>query len=220
MQHTLTMYSNQQSNPIKIADYTILEFYKDSISPDNRLGYYILPIEDVPLDTIKTKIAGLAEETYPDGYTNYVILADRTGVQNYDSFNHRICFVVFYTGSEVPIYPAEPAITETGTPAEPFNAWNEITIENQGNPTYATLSLTIDSTDSLPLVFYVNEDKFSVSIASPGELKISQQGIYLNNTKLSDFELTNWPYLKMGNNSIRVPKKNVTHLKISYAEQY
>lgn len=220
MQHTLTMYSNQQSNPIKIADYTLLEFYKDSISSDNRLGYNILPIENMPLDTIKTKIAELAKEACPDGYSKYAVLADRTGAQTYESFNHRICFIVFYTGSVIPTYPAEPAIKETGTPAEPFNAWNQVSVENQGNPTYVTLSLTIDSTNNLPLVFYVNEDKFSVSVASPGELKIGQQGVYLNNTKLSDFELTNWPYLKMGNNSIRVPKKNVAHLKVSYAEQY
>lgn len=220
MQHTLTMYPNQQHNSIKINDYTILEFYKDSVSPLSRIGYYILPIEGLNLATIEEKIGNLAEQARPSGYTNYQVLPDRLGTKNYSSYDHRICYVVFYNGTTVPTYPAEPAIGETETPAVPFNPWNEVQVNNVGMPTYVTLSFTLDSVDGTPIVFYVNEDKFLINVVSAGTLKISNNGIYLNDTEITDFELSNWPYLISGMNTIKVPKKNISHLKVDYTAQY
>jgi len=45
MDNSLVMYPNLQFNPIEIPEFTLVEFYKESIAEENGLGYCIIPIK-------------------------------------------------------------------------------------------------------------------------------------------------------------------------------
>lgn len=221
MQHTLNMYPNMQYNPIKIQDFTILEFYQDNISITSRLGYYILPIQDLTVQEIEEKINNLALQKLPEGYSQFIALPDRGTTHTYNSYDHRICYVVFYQGDVIPSYPQEPALGTPIAPSSSFNPWNEINITNAGGPTALSIILTI-AISTTSLEFYINNQNYKInSEVRVGEVvKISKNGVYINNRQISDFDIQSWPYLTSGENTIRIPKNCVSNVQISYEMKY
>lgn len=219
MQYTLNMYPNLQYNPVKIQDFTILEFYKDNISALNKMGYYILPIQDLTVETIRKKIENLSAQKLPEGYSNVVALPDRAGARTYSSYNHRICYVVYYNGDDVPTYPSEPTLGTPISPKTPFNPWNEINISNIGAPTPLSLILTVTAIGELE--FYINDNSYKINnITETGILKMSKNGVFLNDNPIIDFSIEDWPFLKSGDNIIKMPKNSVSNIQISYKLKY
>lgn len=221
MLSTLKMYPNLQYNPIKIQDYTVVEFYTDTISSTTRIGYYILPIAGLSARDIQLKIEDLMSYQIPEGYDKSIMLFSTDNTLNYDNFNHRICYVVYYNGEQLPSYPASPTLGTEISPSEPFNPWNEITITNNGGSTPISLILDIPEIENnTAITFYINDDSYTIVIPEPGSLKISQQIILMNNVTIQNFNLRSWPKLNAGTNIIKVPKNYVSQVKISYKLQY
>ena len=148
MENTLTVINNLQYNPIEIADFCIVEVYKDDISLVNALGYFIQPLDGV--GDIKETIANRVRESAPSGYANLVVLAGR----EFDTFSRRIVYAVWYNGETVPTYPAAPEVHDLGEPGDPFDIYQDIEVINDSAPTDCKVTLTIDRLD-LPVEFYI-----------------------------------------------------------------
>lgn len=231
MNTTLNMYDNLQYDAIPIQDYTIVEVYKDSIAEDNSLGYTILPIEGLNIDTIETKIAEIAATNLPSGYENYVVLPGRNETHDYDSYNHRVCYLIYYTSDTAPTYPDAPDIGEAIEPATAFNKWNIANIAYYGAiPSPLTLYFTVVK-GCKTLEFYLrNEDYFSIPLkdfdTDTSLVVVSNEGIYQDGVELIDYEMTNYPIIEPTGtaapsyNSLKVDKKWVSNVTWYFYNRY
>lgn len=222
--NTLNMYNNLQYNPIEIDDYTILEIYKDSIEEYNVVGYHILPIKGLTAETIGEKIAEFAAANAPEGYSSWVALPSRRAPYTYQSYNHRRCYLVYYTGSDIPTYPAEPEIGEMPTPAEAFDPWHGLGLVNEGNaPTPARLSLTLTALDNEEVEFYINGNKYrawNLTGDDGSVLTVDKLGMTWNGSPIFTFDMERVPSLIPGVNEIKVSKKNVDKVDVFYKARF
>jgi len=219
MLQTLNTYPNLYLNPIEIPDYTIVEIYKDSIALVNNLGYCIVPLGDKDNTEIKQEISNRVKSSQPTGYTNFVILAGRES----ESFNHRVTYVVWYTGETVPTYPELPTIETPADPAAAFNRFNEVTVVNQGvAATDLILTLTVVKAGLVEV--YINDNYYSIIIdklpAATNLITISKTGVSYNDKNYDKFTFSAVPTLTKGSNTIKVTKENVSNLKVDYVPMY
>lgn len=214
MDNSLVMYPNLQFNPIEIPEFTLVEFYKESIAAQNGLGYCIIPIKGLSQEQIETEIRNKGTAVAHEGYTKFKVLS--TG-----DFNHKIVYGVWYETDE-PVYPQEPEI-ESLTPAAALNIWKEIEVENAAAPTYITVTLTCSSfVDTIE--FYINKDYFAIDIKEPVDgvniITITKDGVVYNGNPIDSFKMTSAPKLQAGANSIKVKTIGVTNIDIKYKNKF
>lgn len=218
MNHTLTTYNNLQYNPVEIADFCVVEVYKDEISLVNALGYFIQPLTGV--EDVKATIAARVQEKPQTGYSNLVILAGR----NFDMFNRRIVYAVWYNGDTVPQYPDEPEQYELGAPGDPFDFYKSLEIENEGAPTYCTITLALAKLDE-PVDFYLNGDYFKIDMSGqiPTDdkiLTIDKTGVSYNRTPINTYEYLAVPKLKYGTNILKVNSITISKVKVEFNQKF
>lgn len=217
MENTLTVINNLQYNPIEIADFCIVEVYKDDISLVNALGYFIQPLDGV--GDIKETIANRVRESAPSGYANLVVLAGR----EFDTFSRRIVYAVWYNGETVPTYPAAPEIHDLGEPGDPFDLYQDIEVINDSAPTDCKVTLTLDRLD-LPVEFYINDDHFKIDVSTqvPTDEKIlvvDKTGVRYNSVPISSYEFLSVPKLKSAVNQLRINKLMIRKVKVEFAKK-
>lgn len=218
MNHTLTTYNNLQYNPAEIADFCVVEVYKDEISLVNALGYFIQPLAGV--GDVKAAIKARVQEKPQTGYDNLVILAGRS----FNTFNRRIVYAVWYNGTTVPQYPKEPEQHELGAPGDPFDFYKDLLIENRGAPTYCTITLALASLDE-PIDFYLNDDYFKIDVSAqiPTDgkiLTIDKTGVSYNGTPINTYDSLAVPKLKFGANHLKINKITVDKVKVEYNQKF
>lgn len=218
MNTTLKMIDNLQFDPIKIPDYCLIEFYKDSIDKNSALGFSIISIAGLTIDEIKSAIAEKVSFIVPEGYTDYVILAGRDS----EEYNHKKIYVVWYKG-EAPTYPAEPEIEEPAQPAEPAAAFEEYEIfNNGGKDTPITIEFTI-TTFGEDIEFYLNDDFYSITPSLDYGTNVyiaNSKGVSYQDIPIDTFKFPSIPYLMSGKNILKVKKTNVSNVNIKYTEEY
>ena len=218
MDNSLTMYNNLQYNPVEIADFCIVEVYKDEIVKTSALGYFIQPLKGV--GDVKATIEERVRQSAPEGYANLVILAGR----EFDTFNRRIVYAVWYNGETAPTYPAEPEQHDLGAPGDPFDFYEHLEVINDSVPTYCRILLTIDRLD-LPVEFYINDDYFKIDVSEqiPTEEKIitvDKTGVSYNSIPINTYDFLSVPKLKSGVNQLRVNKLMIREVKIEFARKF
>lgn len=218
MENTLTVINNLQYNPIEIADFCIVEVYKDDISLVNALGYFIQPLDGV--GDIKETIANRVRESAPSGYANLVVLAGR----EFDTFSRRIVYAVWYNGETVPTYPAAPEVHDLGEPGDPFDFYEPISVINDSAPTDCRITLTLDRLD-LPVEFYINDDHFKIDVSTqvPTDEKIlvvDKTGVRYNSVPISSYEFLSVPKLKSAVNQLRINKLMIRKVKVEFAKKF
>lgn len=230
MNTTLNMYSNLQYDAEPIQDFTIVEVYKDSILKANSLGYTILPIEGLDVDTIETKIAEIASTNLPSGYEKYVILPGANTTHDYSSYNHRVCYLVYYTADTAPTYPDAPSIGEAIEPATAFNKWNVANIPYYGAmPTPLILHFTVVK-GCTELEFYLrNEEHYVIPLnefdTDTSLVVVSDGGVYQDGVEILNYEMTEYPILTNNGtvpsyNSVKVDKKWVSNITWYFKVRY
>lgn len=217
MSNTLTVYNNLQYNPIEIGDFCIVEVYEDEISLANALGYFIQPLDGV--EDIKETIATRARQ-YVGKMGKLAVLAGR----EFDSYNRRIVYAVFYTGETAPTYPDEPEQHDLGAPGNPFDFYQNLEIDNDSALTSARITLTLDRLD-LPVEFYINDDHYKIDVSEqiPTDEKIlvvDKTGVSYNSNPINTYEFLSVPKLKYGKNQIRVNRLMIRNIKVEYARRF
>lgn len=218
MENTLTVYNNLQYNPIEIADFCVVEVYKDEISLTNALGYFIQPLEGI--EDIKTTIENKVRQNRVEGYNQLAVLAGR----EFDTFSHRIVYAVWYQGDVAPTYPEEPQQNDLGAPGDPFNFYELINVINDSAPTYCRLTLTLDKLD-LPVEFYVNDDYFKIDVSKqiPTDEKIliiDKTGVSYNSVPINSYEFLSVPKLKSGVNQLRINRLMIREVKVEFVHKF
>lgn len=218
MENTLTVINNLQYNPIEIADFCIVEVYKDDISLVNALGYFIQPLDGV--GDIKETIANRVRESAPSGYANLVVLAGR----EFDTFSRRIVYAVWYNGETVPTYPAAPEVHGLGEPGDPFDFYQDIEVINDSVPTDCKVTLTIDRLD-LPVEFYINDDYFKIDVSKqvPTDekiIEIDRTGVKYNSVPINTYEFLSIPKLKSAKNLIKVNRLMIRKVKVEFIHKF
>jgi hypothetical protein len=218
MENTLTVINNLQYNPIEIADFCIVEVYKDDISLVNALGYFIQPLDGV--GDIKETIANRVRESAPSGYANLVVLAGR----EFDTFSRRIVYAVWYNGETVPTYPAAPEVHDLGEPGDPFDFYQDIEVINDSVPTDCKITLTIDRLD-LPVEFYINDDYFKIDVSKqvPTDekiIEIDKTGVKYNSVPINTYEFLSIPKLKSAKNLIKVNRLMIRKVKVEFIHKF
>lgn len=218
MNQTLTMYNNLQYNPVEIADFCIVEVYKDEIVKTNALGYFIQPLKNI--GDVKTTIENRVRESAPDGYEKLAILAGR----EFDTFSRRIVYAVWYNGDAQPQYPEEPEQHDLGAPGDPFDFYQPIQVINDSAPTYCRITLTLDKLD-LPVEFYINDDHFKIDVSEqiPTDEKIlviDRTGVSYNSVPINTYEFLSVPKLKSGVNQLRINRLMIRNVKVEFARKF
>lgn len=218
MNHTLTTYNNLQYNPVEIADFCVVEVYKDEISLVNALGYFIQPLTGV--GDVKATIAARVQEKPQTGYSNLVILAGR----DFDTFSRRIVYAVWYNGDTVPQYPEEPTEHELGAAGDPFDFYKNLVIKNDGAPTYCTITLALATTTE-PIDFYLNDDYFKIDVSAQLPTKdkilvIDRTGVKYNGTPINTYESLAVPKLKFGTNYLNVNSITIDKVKVEFNQKF
>lgn len=218
LEHTLTVYNNLQYNPIEIEDFCVVEVYKDEISLDNALGYFIQPLKGI--EDIKTTIANKVKQNKVTGYTQLAVLAGR----EFDSFSHRIVYAVWYKGETAPTYPEEPEQHDLGAPGDPFDFYQVVEVINDSAPTYCRITLTLDRLD-LPVEFYINDDHYKIDVSDqiPTDEKIlvvDKTGVSYNSVPISSYEFLSVPKLKSAVNQLRINKLMIREVKVEFARKF
>lgn len=218
MNNSLTMYNNLQYNPVEIADFCVVEVYKDEIVKTNALGYFIQPLKDI--GDPKTAIRKRVYASQPDGYSNLVILAGR----EFETYSHRIVYAVWYNGDVVPTYPEEPEQHDLGAPGDPFDFYELINVINDSAPTYCRLTLTLDKLD-LPVEFYINDDYFKIDVSEqiPAEeqiLIVDKTGVSYNSVPINSYEFLSVPKLKSGINQLKINRLMIREIKIDFVHKF
>lgn len=200
--------------PQKIGSYTLVEVYNDSISDENFQGYKIFPIKDINNINQVIEDTIVNELGQPGDEYQLAILAGHDGNQ----YNHNIVYAVWYTDEE-PTYPAEPIVPAMPAPDPQFNVWQEITVNNSGVDTNATVILTVNHGD---IELMINDDYFLIkgNITDGARCTINRDGVSINNIPAMEYIITNQPILKHGQNTIKVNKTNITHIDIQYKTTY
>lgn len=217
MNQSLTMYNNLQYNPVEIADFCVVEVYKDEIVKTNALGYFIQPLKDI--GDVKATIENRVRESAPDGYEKLAILAGR----EFDTFSHRIVYAVWYNG-EAPTYPEEPEQHNLGAPGDPFDFYQNISVINDSAPTYCRITLTLDRLD-LPVEFYINDDHFKIDVSEqiPTDEKIlivDKTGVSYNSVPINSYEFLSVPKLKSGINQLRINRLMIREVKVEFIHKF
>lgn len=220
MENTLTVYNNLQYNPIEIEDFCVVEVYKDEISLDNALGYFIQPLKGLEDNEIKSTIEGRVKQNKLSGYTQLAVLAGR----EFDSFSHRIVYAVWYKGETAPTYPAEPEQHDLGAPGDPFDFYQVLQVINDSAPTYCRITLTLDRLD-LPVEFYINDDYFKIDVSDqiPTDEKIlvvDKTGVSYNSVPINTYEFLSVPKLKSAVNQLRVNRLMIREVKVEFAHKF
>lgn len=218
MNQTLTMYNNLQYNPVEIADFCIVEVYKDEIVKTNALGYFIQPLKNI--GDVKATIENRVRESAPDGYEKLAILAGR----EFDTFSRRIVYAVWYNGDAQPQYPEEPEQHDLGAPGDPFDFYQPIQVINDSAPTYCRITLTLDKLD-LPVEFYINDDHFKIDVSEqiPTDEKIlviDRTGVSYNSVPINTYEFLSVPKLKSGVNQLRINRLMIRNVKVEFARKF
>lgn len=217
MNQSLTMYNNLQYNPVEIADFCVVEVYKDEIVKTNALGYFIQPLKDI--GDVKATIENRVRESAPEGYEKLAILAGR----EFDTFSHRIVYAVWYNG-EAPTYPKEPEQHDLGAPGDPFDFYQNISVINDSAPTYCRITLTLDRLD-LPVEFYINDDHFKIDVSEqiPTDKKIlivDKTGVSYNSVPINSYEFLSVPKLKSGINQLRINRLMIREVKVEFIHKF
>lgn len=218
MNQSLTMYNNLQYNPVEIADFCVVEVYKDEIVKTNALGYFIQPLKDI--GDVKATIENRVRESAPDGYEKLAILAGR----EFDTFSHRIVYAVWYNGETAPTYPEEPEQHDLGAPGDPFDFYQNISVINDSAPTYCRITLTLDRLD-LPVEFYINDDHFKIDVSEqiPTDEKIlivDKTGVSYNSVPTNSYEFLSVPKLKSGINQLRINRLMIREVKVEFIHKF
>lgn len=220
MDNTLVVYNNLQYNPVEIADFCVVEVYKDDISLANALGYFILPLKDVEdvKATIEQKVK--RDESKPTGYENLAVLAGR----EFDTFSHRIVYAVWYNGETAPTYPEEPEQHDLGAPGDPFDFYQLVNVINDSAPTYCRITLTLDRLD-LPVEFYINDDHFKIDVSEqiPTDEKIlivDRTGVSYNSVPINSYEFLSVPKLQSGVNQLRINRLMIRNVKVDFVHKF
>lgn len=217
--NTLTFFNNQQYDPINIQDFCIVEVYKNSITKDNILGYYIQPLKDItnPIETIENRV----RRSVATDLTELVILPGR----EINQLSHKIVYAVFYdSNAEKPIYPLLPEEIELGKPAQQLDIYETIELNNEGTPTDCTIKLII-STLAKDIEFFINGRKYLIyaSELPPAPEKvliINKYGVTYNSIPVDKFEFMQPPQLQHGHNIIKVDRATVSDIEITYLRKY
>lgn len=218
MNNSLTMYNNLQYNPIEIADFCVVEVYKDEIVKTNALGYYIQPLKDI--GDVKQTIRRRVYESQPEGYEKLVILAGR----EFDTFSHRIVYAVWYNGDVVPTYPEEPEQHDLGAPGDPFDFYEVLQVINDSAPIYCRITLTLDRLD-LPVEFYINDDYFKIDVSKqiPADeqiLIVDKTGVSYNSIPINSYEFLSVPKLKSAVNQLRINRLMIREVKVEFTHKF
>lgn len=215
--NTLTIYNNLQYDPIEIADFCIVEVYKDKVAKINSLGYLIQPLTGVT--DVKATIEERVRESAATGYENLVILAGR----DFDSYSRKRVYAVWYNGDEIPQYPSLPEQHDLGAASDPFDFFQDCVVNNPGAPTNCRLTLTLSALDK-PVEFYVNDDYFKIDVSAqvptPEKvLVVDKAGVKYNNVPINTFEFLSVPKLKAGSNTIRASKIMIANVQVDYVHK-
>lgn len=218
MENTLTVYNNLQYNPIEIEDFCVVEVYKDEISLDNALGYFIQPLKGI--EDVKSTIEQKVRQNKLSGYTQLAVLAGR----EFDTFSHRIVYAVWYQGETAPTYPEEPEQHDLGAPGDPFDFYQVIQVINDSAPTYCRITLTLDRLD-LPVEFYINDDHFKIDVSEqiPTDEKIlviDKTGVSYNSVPINTYEFLSVPKLKSAVNQLRINRLMIREVKVEFARKF
>lgn len=218
MNQSLTMYNNLQYNPVEIADFCVVEVYKDEIVKTNALGYFIQPLKNI--GDVKATIENRVIESAPDGYEKLAILAGR----EFDTFSHRIVYAVWYNGDTKPQYPEEPEQHGLGAPGDPFDFYQPVQVINDSAPTYCRITLTLDRLD-LPVEFYINDDHFKIDVSEqiPTDEKIlivDRTGVSYNSVPINSYEFLSVPKLKSGINQLRINRLMIRNVKVDFIHKF
>lgn len=219
MNNTLTFFNNLQYDPIQIDDFCIVEVYKNSISDENILGYYIQPLNGVtnPKETIANRVKQLAAVDL-DGLA---ILPGR----ELNLYSHKVVYAVFYdTNDAAPIYPLMPDQVDLGTPANPLDIYETIEIENEGTLTDCTINLAL-AASAKEVEFFINDQRYFVDISNYPRLDnatmiISKNGVSYGSLPIDSFKFSKPPQLEHGVNILRVNKIMVSDIEITYTRKY
>lgn len=216
----LQYYENVQFEDIKIPNHCILEIYKDNLNAENGIGYYIMPIESgLSKDEIENKIRTTIQNSAPQGYSNLAILSGN----EYNTYLSRIVYCVWYLGDIAPLYPEEPVIGELSPVADEINIWEQFVVNNTGaRSALAEIELdVVNNGDSVEL--YINDDLFYINLNTEllnFQLKINNNGVFINNAPYDDFKISGAPVLKPGINTVSIKKTNTTNISITYTPEY
>lgn len=218
MENTLTVYNNLQYNPIEIEDFCVVEVYKDEISLENALGYFIQPLKGI--EDVKATIEQKVRQNKVSGYTQLAVLAGR----EFDTFSHRIVYAVWYQGETAPTYPEEPEQHDLGAPGDPFDFYQLIQVINDSAPTYCRITLTLDRLD-LPVEFYINDDYFKIDVSDqiPTDEKIlvvDKTGVSYNSVPINSYEFLSVPKLKSAVNQLRINRLMIREVKVEFARKF
>ena len=219
MDHTLNVYNNLQYNPIQIGDFCVVEVYKDEISLVNQLGYFIQPLDGVE-DVKETITKRVREKHTAEGYDTLVILSGR----KFDSYNRRIVYAIWCDPNAIPQYPEEPEQYEIGEVGDEFDHYQNLTINNEGAPTYCSITLTLDKLD-LPIDFYLNDDFFSIDLSDqiPSDemvLTIDRTGISYNGKPIDSYNYLSVPKLLFGVNYLSISRLMVKKVKVEFTRKF
>ena len=211
----LNTYPNLQYNGIPIPAFTVVEVYKDEIVKDSSLGYFVLPIEGMDNEAIELAIRKKLRDEAPFGYGNLAIIQK--------GFDHKVVYAVWNRG-EAPKVPDPKPIPKLDDPAEPFNVWEEIQLDNRGvGPTALTLEFDCSSFDE-PIEFYINDDYYTITIEKPQMYQsiviADETGAKYNGKNIDTFEFPTMPKIKNGSNCLRIKKTNVSKVKVKYLPKY
>lgn len=218
MDHSLTTYKNLQYNPIDISSFCVVEVYKDEINSSNALGYFIQPLTGIT--DIKATIADRVWGQPEAGYDNLVVLAGR----DFDTFDRRIVYAVWYNGDTPPQYPSEPTVAQLKEPAGSSSHYQEIVIENDGAPTYCTITLTLVGL-SEPVDFYLNDDYYKIDVSTqiPSVKKIltiDRTGVMYNGKHINTYDSLAVPKLNFGTNILRMSNLSTSKVKVEFNQKF
>lgn len=212
MEHNLTTISNLQYEAVAIPQYTVLELYKDSVLDDNYVGYYIVPIEGLTKEEIKTKLLELAGTYEGYSYVKLLVSKDETKEQ----FKYKRVYGVYFNNTE-PVYPTVAVQEQTIPTGTLVDVWQTNEIENGGIEVPCSIKLTAAAGDE-SIEFYLNNNHVSIEKYEAGEVVISS--IAKNNGKTIECSFDEIPTLKNGTNILKTKATNITKVEVEFTEAY
>lgn len=214
MDTRLTMYENQQYEPLPIPNFTIVEVYQDTISPTTGLGYFIVPLTDNSQDAITEKIRAAT----PEGYTQFAVYTDDMDLKN------KVIYAVFYQGDTPPEPPAKPEFTEQ-VAATPYDIYKSMEITNDGAPAYINLTIELEETTEkeVEIDFYINKNHYLITIPIvKGEniVTIDKDVVMYAGLPILNASIDVFPQLQHGVNVIKVNGLTIKRVIGKYQKKY
>lgn len=216
---SLNTYPNLYYNPIKIPTYTVVEIYKNEVAENNSLGYFIIPIKDMDNNQLESAIYSRAIGSKPADCDKYIILGGR----EYNTYENRITYFVWYSGDTVPQYPELPELITPPPAAKPFEKYTVVSLYNQGSgDTDVTITLTVDEDGDYD--FYINDDYYSFTVTklykNNNKIVFTKNGVTVNDIPINTFTFSKIPTLRTGSNFIKVTKKGIKNIKCDYVPHF